>query len=270
MASRAGYVRLLSTINKKFPMHSTQRPMLIGHRGAAGLAPENTIASFAKAIEIGVDAVELDVRASRDGQVVVIHDAAVDRTTNGAGKVADLSAAEIRGLDAGGWFGPKYAGQRIPLLREALKLIGVETVCCVEVKELGLAREIADIIQKAGASDSVRVLSFMAEYGAALKSLSVGLPFVLLGAPSAEEIESDPRAWIRRAIEAEATALSLQFRGIVPHLVSEAHAAGLDVWAWTVNELGDMLHLVEMGVDAIASDRPDILVRTLRPDGKVP
>ena len=244
--------------------------MLVGHRGAAGLAPENTIASFAKAIEIGVDAVELDVRASRDGQVVVIHDDALDRTTNGAGKVADLSAAEIRGLDAGGWFGPKYAGQRVPLLREALELIRGAAVCCVEIKELGLAGEVADIVQKAGAPDRVRVLSFMAEYGSALKSLSGGLPFVMLAAPSREEVEADPRAWIRRAIEAEATALSLQFRGIVPHLLSEAHAAGLEVWAWTVNELGDMLHLAEMGVDAITSDRPDILVGTLRPDTIVP
>lgn len=251
-------------------MHLSKRPMLIGHRGAAGLAPENTIASFAKAIEIGVDAVELDVRASRDGQVVVIHDDAVDRTTNGGGKVADLPAAEIRGLDAGGWFGPKYAGQKVPLLREALEFIRGAAVCCVEIKELGLAREIADIVKKAGASDDVRVLSFMPEYGFESKRLSFGLPFVMLAAPSREEVETDPGAWVRRAIEAEATALSLQFRGIVPHLVSEAHAAGLEVWAWTVNELGDMLHLAEMGVDAIASDRPDILVRTLRPDAIVP
>ena len=233
------------------------------------MAPENTIASFAKAIEIGVDAVELDVRASRDGQAVVIHDAEVDRTTNGTGKVADLSAAEIRGLDAGGWFGAEYAGQRVPLLREALKLIRGAALCCVEIKGLGLAGEVADTVREARVSDRVRVLSFLGEYGSACKCLSVGLPFVLLAAPSRDEVEADPGAWVRRAIEAEATALSLHYRGVVPHLVSEAREAGLEVWAWTVNELGDMLHLAEMGVDAIASDRPDILVRTLRPDAEI-
>ena len=99
-------------------------PLRIAHRGASGqgLAPENTLAACEKAIQLGVDAIEIDVRATRDGQIVVLHDPSIDRTTDGAGLVVDLSADQVRQADAGSWFGADFAGERIPLLEEVLDL----------------------------------------------------------------------------------------------------------------------------------------------------
>src|SRR5919197_4354903 len=96
------------------------RPLVVGHRGAMGYAPENTLASFELAVEQGADVVELDVHLSRDGQVVVIHDEQLDRTTDGRGLVGDRTLDELKRLDAGSWFDPRFAGQRIPTLHEVL------------------------------------------------------------------------------------------------------------------------------------------------------
>ena len=249
------------SLNTQHPTLSLRRPILVGHRGAAGLAPENTLASFSRALELGVDAVELDVRRTADGHLVVIHDATVDRTTEGVGVVADMSLEDIRRLDAGSWYGIEYAGQRVPVPREALDLICPSALCCVELKEPGLAARVTAEIREAGAAERVLLLSFDASYGSALKSVAPNLPFVLLGAPSAEEVASDPAAWVERAAASKAVALSLQYRGISPVLVQEARKARVEVWAWTVNEADDMRRLAANGVDGIASDRPDVLVR---------
>src|SRR5512143_199880 len=108
------------------PQH--RRPLILAHRGASRRAPENTMAAFRLAAELGADGVELDVQLSKDGEVVVMHDSRVDRTTDGHGRIRDLPLAELRALDAGGWYAPEFAGERIPTLAEVLHELGPRLV----------------------------------------------------------------------------------------------------------------------------------------------
>lgn len=133
------------------------KPLVIAHRGANLLAPENTLAAFRLAAQLGAQAVEFDVQLSRDGEVVVIHDAELERTTDGRGSVATSTAAELRRLDAGSWFGPQYANERIPLLREVLEL---PLIPVIEIKTTGgqsrqLADRLAELLNVHGRSDAI-------------------------------------------------------------------------------------------------------------------
>ncbi|WP_281166722.1 glycerophosphodiester phosphodiesterase [Paenibacillus ginsengihumi] len=114
--------------------NAAKKPLVIGHRGAAGEAPENTLASFRLALEQGADAVELDVHMSADGEIIVCHDATVNRTTDGQGAISTMSTAELRQLDAGRWFHERFAGERLPLLEEAFRLVPDNIMIHVEIK----------------------------------------------------------------------------------------------------------------------------------------
>ena len=124
-------------------------PLRIAHRGASGpgLAPENTLAACEKALQIGVDILEIDVRATRDGQLVVLHDSALDRTTNGTGLVADLLGDQVRQLDAGRWFSPDFAGERVPLLEDVLDLARNQALVLIEIKADGIAERVLQAIE---------------------------------------------------------------------------------------------------------------------------
>jgi len=117
------------------------RPLRIGHRGACGLAPENTLASFRKALEIGVDGVEFDAHATKDGELVLMHDDKVDRTTEGTGFIRDLTFEEIRKLDAGMKFKEKFRGERVPAMKEALQLLAGKTIF-IEIKQEGIEEKV--------------------------------------------------------------------------------------------------------------------------------
>lgn len=123
-------------VEMAFPYWTGKFPiMVIAHRGFSGQAPENTLASFQKAVELGSDMIELDVRFSKDGQVVVIHDDTIDRTTNGRGKVADYTLKELKQFDAGSWFAPQFSGERIPTLKEVLELVKGKVLVNIEIKD---------------------------------------------------------------------------------------------------------------------------------------
>ena len=141
------------------------RPLNLGHRGAREVAPENTLASFHKALELGADGIELDVMLSRDKRVVVIHDRRIDRTTDGTGRVEDLSLAELKALDAGSWFGGDYAGERIPTLEEVVEALPPHTIINVELKSLALfdsrlEQEVVHLIERHGLTRRIIVSSF--------------------------------------------------------------------------------------------------------------
>jgi hypothetical protein len=117
------------------------KPLIIAHRGASAYAPENTLAAFKKAIDLGADGIELDVHLSKDGEVVVIHDRTIDRTSNGKGQVAEMSLKELKALDFGSWFSDEYQKESIPLLREVLELLkDWNGLLNIELKQNGLER----------------------------------------------------------------------------------------------------------------------------------
>src|SRR5574337_1574840 len=137
----------------------------IAHRGAAALAPENTMAAFEKAVELGADAIELDLHVSRDGELVVIHDQTLDRTTNGHGPVHACNLQELRQLDAGRWFGESFAGQRIPTLAEVLDRFAGKVLLALEVKAgsaffLDIEEKAIAVLRKYQAISQVAVASF--------------------------------------------------------------------------------------------------------------
>lgn len=136
------------------------RPLIIAHRGASSLAPENTMAAFQEAYLRGADVVEVDVRRSQDGHLVVMHDATVERTTDGQGRIADLTLAQIRALDAGHWFGPHHIGEKVPTLEEVLDWARGRVRVAIEAKEPGLEGPIVAAVRQRQMEDQVLVMSF--------------------------------------------------------------------------------------------------------------
>jgi glycerophosphoryl diester phosphodiesterase len=219
----------------------------IGHRGAAGLEPENTLRSFRRAEEEGVDALELDLRVTRDGHLVVLHDATVARTTDGSGLVEGMTLAELRQLDAG-------KGERVPILSEVLK--STQLPIHAELKVPEAANLLAETIRERNL-ELVTPISFLPD---ALRQLKDVLPdqpvgLILLGAP--------PDA-AERARTLGAEIVSLEAVHLTSELVEDCQRAGLRVTTWTVNERDSLHEAMELGVDGIATDRPDLLADVLK------
>jgi glycerophosphoryl diester phosphodiesterase len=217
----------------------------IGHRGAPAYEPENTLRSFEKAMELGVNAVELDIRKTKDGRMVVIHDAEVDRTTNGRGPVSGLTLDEVKRLTAG-------KSEKIPTLEEALDFLDRKVRILVELKELGLEENTLSLIREKGLEENVVIVSFHEEALRRTRELS-------------EKVETG-LIYVRHENPIE-TALRLKANYLIPFFkhtratdVEKAHERGLKVIVWTINEREEAVKYVEWGVDGVASDKPDILV----------
>jgi glycerophosphoryl diester phosphodiesterase len=215
----------------------------VGHRGARAYEPENTLRSFQKAIEIGVDAVELDVRRTKDGAIVVIHDEDVKRTTNGNGLVGTLTLKEIQSFTT-------EKNEHIPTLQEALECLGKTVMVFIELKEVGLEEQVLAAVKKQG-SDAVLV-SFHED---ALRRVRELDPIIETGL-----IYVKHKNPIKAALELKAQWLLSLYRFMHTATVQKAHENGLKVLVWTVNTAEEAGEMAKKGVDAIASDKPDMLV----------
>jgi glycerophosphoryl diester phosphodiesterase len=233
----------------------------VAHRGASRYAPENTLAAFRLALEHGVPAVECDVRRTQDGHLVVIHDPAVDRTTDGHGAVASLTLESLRRLDAGRWFGPEFAGERIPLLEEVLEAVRGRALIKIEIKNdpirsEGIEQQVAGAIRRHRMEDEALVMSFdhhiIRELRGAAPGIATGIIY------SARLV--DP---IVAARGAGADALCVEWGYLDRDLVDIAHQAGLGVFAWTVDDEQDIRRFTNLGVDGITSNDTRLLTRLL-------
>lgn len=247
-------------------------PLLIAHRGGGGLAPENTLVAFRRALDWwGADVLELDVQPTREGIAVVFHDDTLDRTTDGSGPIADRSLAELRGLDAGHRFSPdgrstpfRGSGATISTFEEVLRACPGARVN-VEVKDGRAAGSVAAAIRATGSEHRVLVA---AGQRAARAGADRG-PWPL--SASEEELRRfylAHRLGLARFLRPSVDALQLperhQGRQIVtPRLVASAHALNLPVHVWTIDDEDDMRRLLDWGVDGIVTDRPDRLARVL-------
>jgi glycerophosphoryl diester phosphodiesterase len=216
----------------------------IGHRGAKAYEPENTLRSFNKALEIGVDAVEFDVRKTKDNQLVVIHDANVKRTTDGEGLVSELTLKEIKGFSA-------EKGEKIPTLKEALDFLDNKVKIVIELKEEGVEEKVLEAIRENGLQKNVVIVSFIEE---ALKKIrhsdedvETGLIYVKHKNP------------FKAALELRASYLLPLYRFTHTANVKKAHENGLKIIVWTINKPEEVKEYQKKGVDGIASDKPDIL-----------
>ena len=246
------------------PMPAGPRPLIVAHRGASCAAPENTLAAFRAAVELGADAIELDVQRCADGHLVVFHDGTLDRTTDGRGRLADRSLAELKRLDAGSWFAPAFAGERIPVLEEVLQAVPQQVILFVELKVAGLPQTLAAGMEEqvAGAlSKSGRLAtSVLSSFDpACLRRVKAVMPQACCGLL----FESDPERHLSVALDLGADALHPHWTAVSDSLLEAARRHGLAVAAWTVDEPQVIARLARAGVDAIITNRPDLAFRTL-------
>lgn len=235
-------------------------PFVIGHRGAAGLAPENTLASLARAKQEGAAWVEFDVMLSRYGEAILFHDDTVDRTTDGVGAVADLSLSELRKLDAGLWFDPVFVGERIPTFVEAMVTLAREGLGAnVEIKPTkGAERETASAVARIIKSDWPRdvptpVISSFSEDSIAVAHQDI--PEI----PRAMLFWKLPANWREIVLRYECSAIHMSDRHLTPSLISDAAEMGLPVRIYTVNDPARAHALRMMGVQSVFTDRPDLI-----------
>jgi glycerophosphoryl diester phosphodiesterase len=241
--------------------------LVVGHRGAPNLAPENTRASFEAAIVVGVDAIELDVQASRDGHLVVIHDATLERTTDGRGPVHERSLAELKALDAGSWLDLRFAGERIPTFEEALGCIGRRTGLQVEIKGRsdGLVEATLAALAAHSLLDGVLVTSFQLER---LPLVRAQAPAVAIGAliheRRADGRPMSPSEAADAARAAGADVLLLWHEQLDEAAMAAGRAAGLAVGAFggPATE-ADMRRITALGAVRMTSNYPDVFRRVV-------
>ncbi|OGN03826.1 MAG: hypothetical protein A2655_01015 [Candidatus Yanofskybacteria bacterium RIFCSPHIGHO2_01_FULL_43_42] len=222
----------------------------IGHRGAMGYEPENTLGSFQTAIKLGVDMIELDVHLCKSGELVVIHNEKVDRTTNGKGFIADMTLAELKKLDAG-------RGQLIPTLEEVLDEVNRRVSVNIELKGIGTAMPVAGLIDKYVSGGWDRNLFLVSSF-----NVSELKDFREKDGKSRIGIIFDKKSGDLFGLVDKLGAYSIHpnTKLVTPDLIEEAHKKGLRVFVWTVNFPDDIRRLIKIGVDGIFSDFPDRLV----------
>lgn len=247
-----------------------------GHRGAAGLAPENTLAAFRKAIELGVDALEMDLHVTRDGELVVIHDETLDRTTDGRGSIGDLALEEVKRRDAGGKFAPAFRGEEIPTLQEVIELVNVSGDPRIrldleikfgkgeEGKPEDFEERVLEVLRQTAFIGRVNVVSFHHPSLVKMKALEPKIRTGLL--QRGQQPPQDPVGLVRQY---QADYYSPRFRQVTAAMVAALHKAGIPIVPWTVNAEADMRGLMTLGVgtfagDGIATDFPDKLLSLLK------
>ncbi len=238
-----------------------KKPMVIGHRGAAGEAPENTLASFELALEQGVNAIELDVHLSRDGQIVVCHDPALDRTTNGSGRIYELSSAEIKRFDAGSWFAAQFQGETVPLLDEVFDLVPESIVINVEIKysyDGRMEKALLDFLCSKNRLENAVISSFDHKCLKRAKQLEPKVNIGLLYAANLAD-----HSGYARSLGVEVYSLHPHHYLLDAKDVAAVQAEGLLIFPYTVNSLQDMTRMVQFGVSGIITDFPAHLIRLL-------
>ena len=224
--------------------------LVTGHRGCALLEPENTLRGFRRALALGCDYIETDVRLTSDGRMVLIHDETVDRTTNGTGRVGDLSFSEIRALDAG-------QGEQVPTLEELLAMLGDRCQLLCELKGEGVEAEAVRIVSQAEKEFEVVFTSFHLERIRRIKSLC--------GMLRTGAIFSEPSAdFALLAREAGAEAVGVNHRHQSAGVIAAARAEGLHIRAWNPDTEADIQAMIALAPDGISSNRPDLVLKLLK------
>jgi glycerophosphoryl diester phosphodiesterase len=227
----------------------------IAHRGASAYAPENTMAAFQKAIELGFDYIEFDVRLSKDGELVVIHDADVTRTTNGIGLVNDLTTEELKRLDAGSWFNPSFKGETIPLLSEVLNELGGKIGLLIELKSAeenrAMSEKLADLLKISFNNglnpETVKVQSFQPKE---MEYFSTLCPNVPVGIVANKTLTILHLASYRNY----ASFISIHHQFLSKSFIKQAQLLNLEIYSWTIKEQRQFLAMQSLSVNGIISN----------------
>jgi glycerophosphoryl diester phosphodiesterase len=229
-------------------------PIITSHAACKGHAPENTLAGIRAALKLRADAIEIDIHCTRDGVPVLIHDATVDRTTDGTGEIAALLLRQARKLNAGD-------GERIPTLREVFDEVAGRALVVLEIKALHIEQEVLAVVRRAKALDYCVVHSFLPKVIARVRSLEPRMPCSLLtGGRGAD----DPEKLFSLALSLNAQGVAVNYQSVTPQLVRAAHLRELRFSTWTVDSERDVRRVARAGVDAITSNYPDRVRRWLK------
>jgi glycerophosphoryl diester phosphodiesterase len=254
--------------------NSTKRPIVIAHRGGANLAPENTLGAFKNGIALGADFIELDTHLSKDGVVMVMHDETVNRTTDGTGRVGDKTVAELQALNAAAKFKDgKYERQSVPTFAQVLDLLKNNTVRVeVEIKVppqgryVGIEEKLVKEIADRNLFDHVQVSSFNFDVLRDVKRANPRVKTVaLMTSDFFRRVPVDyPTKVVDEAQAAGAELIAVNKDFLTADIVKEAQRRGLTVEVWTVDSEMEMKRLMEMGVDGIITNQPDVLKKLTR------
>jgi len=245
-------------------LDSYPHPIILAHRGASALAPENTLEAFQLAFEQGADGVELDAKLSADGEVVVIHDATVDRTTDGRGRVASRRLAELRGLDAGRAFSPEYQGARIPTLNEVFEAVGHRGIINVELTNYyglpdGLAEKVCALVKRHSLQEHIILSSFLPYNLSIAARILPDVPRALLALPGWKG------AWSRSFgfMFGNYQALHANYRDADRQQVQRVHRLDRRIHVWAVNAAEDIERMIALEIDGIITANPPMALNAL-------
>ncbi len=243
---------------------------LVAHRGGSALAPENTLAAFHNALRYPIDAVELDVQMSRDGQVIVFHDNTLERLTDGSGNILDCDFADLRNLNAATRFGGGWPeAQRIPILREVLELVKSRAQVCIEIKTSKrdgvtgryphIVESVIDDVRAIGMLGQVYIISFDWTVLPEIKAMEPGQPVGALVSNDAWNPQKGPFKMLATLVKSLGFDwINLDFKLYTPDMPAMVHANDLSLGLWTVNTLEDLRRCAADGVDSLTSDHPDL------------
>lgn len=229
-----------------------QSVMAVAHRGASAYAPENTVAAFDEAVRLGARAIEFDLHLTADGDPVVIHDATLERTTAGSGRVRDQTLVDLLRLDAGGWMHRRFQGTRIPTLDEALLAIGPHALPVIELKVLVPGELLLSHLKKYDLVRDCVVMSFEPAWLTEIRKASRDVRLGLLTERWSLDL---PEA--ARRLDAELMVVHTDV--LTPAVVGACQARGLEVWCFTANDVGMVAACAALGVTGIITDRPDLI-----------
>ncbi|WP_026679209.1 glycerophosphodiester phosphodiesterase [Fictibacillus gelatini] len=246
-----------------------ERTMIIAHRGAAGEAPENTLAAFQLAVEQKCDAIELDVHLTKDGELAVIHDDTVKRTTNGKGRVGDMTVKELKKLDAGLWFGESFQKERIPLLDEVFEVVPDHILINVEIKNVpsfykGIEKKLYEKLVQYNRIENTIVSSFDHQCLTTMKKLENSLKIGLL-----YQVNLLDHVAYTKLFDFPIYSLHPHRHYIKKENITDAMEKGLAVYPWNVNKEKEMNDFLKLGISGIITDYPGKLYN-LRSEASIP
>ncbi len=237
--------------------------IVVAHRGASGIAPENTLSSFAEAIRSGAHFIEMDVQVTADGIPIVFHDKGLSRTTNGSGFASKLTYEELQQFDSGNWFSEKFTGEKIPTLEDVLESVQNKILVNIELKNLGTnplphIEKIIKIIENFNYSDKVVISSFYYDQLKIVKKIKSTIPTAIIRLPKDRLLPSE-------------IAKQFPFEGLVCNIeelnneiVDDAHQIGLFLGIYTVNNPSELEYVLKFDIKAIVTNFPEQIITLLR------
>ena len=232
-----------------------QETKIIAHRGFSGIAPENTLIAFRKAIELGADFIELDVIESKDGELIVMHDDSIDRTSSNQekGNVAEMTLEELKDVNVGyaEKFQDQYPEAKIPTLAEVLELAKDKIKVCIEIKTDGIESNILETVEKYAMQKSVIIFSFRYHVLVKIRELNPSIDILYL----IDETDKNTLDYAK-LIQAKAIGIG-HYKRLEKDFIDFVHSQNIEIWQWTINDEKEMIRLMDLGLDGLITDFPN-------------